>query len=79
MAFIHYFTSNYVAVEGAWNTQCCKEIGIYVGNRTLKKKSLPPSAKSKMDILLSTAQHRTDVTALLRYSAGDVAQKGKSC
>lgn len=65
--------------EGAWNTQCCKEIGIYIGNRILMKNGLPPSVKPKMHILLSTAKHRTDVTALLMYSTGDVAQKGKSC
>lgn len=43
------------------------------------KKSLPPSDEPKMHILLSTAKHRTDVTALLMFSTGDTAQKGKSC
>lgn len=72
-------TSNYITAEGSWNTQCCEETGIYVGNRTVMKKSLPLSAKPKMHMLLSTAKHRTDVTCLLMYSIGDVAQKGKSC
>lgn len=72
-------TNNYVTAEGAWNTQCCKETGIYVGNRTVMKKSLPLSAKPELHMLLSTAKHRTDVTALLMYSTGDAAQKRKSC